>query len=306
MYLTAPDRAEESKSVSMKPKAAVCPESTIESANRRNFIRKAGLLSAGAIAGATVVRGVLPQSTAASNISITACNAYVKTASICNAYARTLCACGIYGQCIKTSLLSSSGSLVIDCTGQNNGTMLEMCLLPCKPHALLFGSRILCPRCPGCCASFNPGQGIGSNQVPCNPNAFGLDLYTNYQKRLSITNCGFVGIGNANPSTTLSVNGGVSAKVAITTGPYSAGPTDFMILADASSAALTITLPAASNTGMFLVVKKIDSSSNVITIAPFGTDTIEGLTSKMLESQYHSLTLVAGGNGVWYILSRGV
>jgi len=117
------------------------------------------------------------------------------------------------------------------------------------------------------------------------------------------TNLG-VGVGVTAPKTTLQVNGSVSAKVAIKTGGYVMTTSDFAILANAASTALTITLPSASNIGMIVHIKKIDSNtSHIVTVSRGGTDTIEGKATMPLSKQYQSLTLIAGGNGVWYIQS---
>jgi hypothetical protein len=120
-----------------------------------------------------------------------------------------------------------------------------------------------------------------------------------------IASASSLGLGTTTPKTTLAVNGSVSAKVAIKTAAYTMTASDFAVLVNATSAALTITLPPASNTGMVVLVKKIDgNTSHAVTVSRSGTDTIEGATTKLLTSQYQSVTLIAGGNGVWYVLSN--
>ena len=80
---------------------------------------------------------------------------------------------------------------------------------------------------------------------------------------------------------------------------------EFAILADASSSngGLTVTLPAASNTGMLVFIKKIDNSTQTVIIKSAGTDTIEGASTQSLTTKNQSRTLIAGGNHVWYIQS---
>ncbi len=51
------------------------------------------------------------------------------------------------------------------------------------------------------------GESIGSNRDPSNPNLYGLDFYTLWAKRMSITSGGNVGIGTTNPQAPLHVVG---------------------------------------------------------------------------------------------------
>jgi hypothetical protein len=125
----------------------------------------------------------------------------------------------------------------------------------------------------------------------------------NCQPRLVLNKCGKLGLGTVSPNTTLQVNGGVSVGTKIESSDYAMTSSDFAILANATAKAITIKLPAAGNAGQVVHIKKIDSSNNEVMIARQGTDTLEGVPSKTLPSQYDSLMLIAGGNGVWYILS---
>jgi hypothetical protein len=78
--------------------------------------------------------------------------------------------------------------------------------------------------------------------------------------------------------------------------------TDVVILANASSGAVTITLPTASSSaGYKFDIKRIDSTGNTCTIARSGSDTIDGGTSLTLDVQYISVTVVSDGSA-WYII----
>lgn len=80
--------------------------------------------------------------------------------------------------------------------------------------------------------------------------------------------------------------------------------TDFVILADASSGEITLTLPPASSApaGRKLVIKKIDSNtSNAVILDGDSSETIDGDLQQSLYGAYQSLVLVASGSG-WYIL----
>lgn len=83
------------------------------------------------------------------------------------------------------------------------------------------------------------------------------------------------------------------------TANYTILATDHVILVNATSAAVTVTLPDASEVKEFHI-KKIDSSGNAVTVARAGTDTIEGSTSVSLAAQYNSVTLYSDGSTTWY------
>lgn len=75
-----------------------------------------------------------------------------------------------------------------------------------------------------------------------------------------------------------------------------------VVLCDASSGAITVTLPAASgNDGRHYHIKKIDSSGNAVTIDGNGSETIDGETTQAIAVQYNSIQLVCDGS-VWHIL----
>jgi len=74
------------------------------------------------------------------------------------------------------------------------------------------------------------------------------------------------------------------------------------IIADASSSSITVTLPDPSNTRRHIIVKKVDSSGNAITINPYNTETIDGSSSYTLTSQYQYVILTTDGSD-WYIIS---
>ena len=78
--------------------------------------------------------------------------------------------------------------------------------------------------------------------------------------------------------------------------------TDVVILANASTGNVTITLPTASSSaGYKFDIKRIDNTGNTCTIARSGTDTIDGGTSITLDVQYISVTVVSDGSN-WYII----
>lgn len=97
---------------------------------------------------------------------------------------------------------------------------------------------------------------------------------------------------------------GESVKTAVTTsttqtGAYTAN-TDETVLADASSAAFTVTLPPV-DTSTYVTVKKTDSSSNAVTVATPNSETIDGASSVSLSSQYGMVTVVSDGTNYFEV-----
>lgn len=79
---------------------------------------------------------------------------------------------------------------------------------------------------------------------------------------------------------------------------------DEAIWIDASAGNVTLTLTAVSGSVKYLVVKRLDNSTNTVTIAAAGTDTIDGAASITLTMQYQARTLRSGQTaspGLWGI-----
>ncbi len=76
-----------------------------------------------------------------------------------------------------------------------------------------------------------------------------------------------------------------------------------VILANATSGAITVTLPRAANmrNGTFFI-KKIDTSANAVTVAGGGTDTIDGAATNVLAAAYKAIFICSDG-ATWWILS---
>ena len=73
------------------------------------------------------------------------------------------------------------------------------------------------------------------------------------------------------------------------------------ILANATSAALSVVLPDATTTFNFYTVKKTDSSSNAVTISTTSSQTIDGQLTQSITGQYLSLTFATDGSQ-WFIV----
>jgi len=73
-------------------------------------------------------------------------------------------------------------------------------------------------------------------------------------------------------------------------------------LVDASAAGLTVILPNVSTvTNQEFIIKKIDSSPNVVTIATYNTDVIEGTTELTINTQWTVIRVVSNGTA-WYVV----
>ena len=72
-------------------------------------------------------------------------------------------------------------------------------------------------------------------------------------------------------------------------------------LVDASGDNITVKVPENSDSGTQYIIKKTDSSTNTVTIARAGSDTIDGSASKVLYHQYETLTVVSDGSN-WHII----
>lgn len=99
----------------------------------------------------------------------------------------------------------------------------------------------------------------------------------------------------------------VDMNLVTKTGAATLLTTETVVLADASTAAFTLTLPSAAATTPRTVyyIKKIDSAlANLVTIARAGTDTIDGSTSVILAQRGESIMLETDGTATWQVLNR--
>ena len=85
------------------------------------------------------------------------------------------------------------------------------------------------------------------------------------------------------------------------TSTYTSSFNDF-VASDATGGAFTVTLPLVSeaNKGKHIIVKKIDSTVNIVTVSG-GADLIDGVSTVSLSSQYDALEVVSTAKG-WYII----
>jgi hypothetical protein len=92
------------------------------------------------------------------------------------------------------------------------------------------------------------------------------------------------------------------APIASKTGNYTLTGSDYTITADTSAGSFTVTLPAAAAaSGQVYNIKKVDSSSNTVTVAGDGAETVDGSNTQVIAVQYASLQVQSNGYE-WWIL----
>ncbi len=117
---------------------------------------------------------------------------------------------------------------------------------------------------------------------------------------LTLKGDGLVGVSTDAPKSTLDINGSLSYKVVNINSNYTASH-ESILIADASSGNITITLPAASSVdGRTYTIKKSTAANQVI-VDGNGAETIDGAATKTLSAQYAKLTLVSN-SGNWFVI----
>lgn len=94
-----------------------------------------------------------------------------------------------------------------------------------------------------------------------------------------------------------------NANSAAVTGSYAVKTTDHTIVANATIAAFTISLPPAGTKAYpYLVIKKSDATANAVTVDAFGSQTINGSATFVLGQQHQQVVLHSNGTS-WDIVS---
>jgi hypothetical protein len=88
---------------------------------------------------------------------------------------------------------------------------------------------------------------------------------------------------------------GLGSQIVSKTAAYTILPTDGTVFVDATSAAVSITLPAVKYAGHEVKVVKTDASANAVTLV----GTISGATNPTLAAQYNKARFETSGTA-WY------
>ncbi len=108
---------------------------------------------------------------------------------------------------------------------------------------------------------------------------------TNFDQILEASNIAFSS-SSATTNTTLTETDGINVK-----------------LINATSGAVTVTLPTAVSNAASFIIKKTDSSTNKVTIDAYSTETIDGGTTYVLNDQYNYVEIVSNGTN-WVVTNE--
>ncbi|MEU6397872.1 hypothetical protein ABZ867_12930 [Streptomyces cinnamoneus] len=110
------------------------------------------------------------------------------------------------------------------------------------------------------------------------------------------------GVSVGNPCGIKLINGQVPYPVRSVNADATVRVIDEVLLVDASGGNRLITLISAVATPNSYTIKKVDSSGNTVTVDGAGSETIDGAATKVLSSQWESVTLIPSG-GNWYVVA---
>lgn len=94
----------------------------------------------------------------------------------------------------------------------------------------------------------------------------------------------------------------VSSRVLSPSGTFSISMSSPMsvFLCSSTSGNMTLQLPTASGESRLLIVKKIDTTSGVVTLSALSPQTIDSSAAFSISAAYQSLTLVSNTSSTWF------
>lgn len=113
---------------------------------------------------------------------------------------------------------------------------------------------------------------------------------------------GYVGVETTSPTSTFEVAGSFATQLKTITATTTLADDDHIIAANATTANITVTLPTAVGIkGRQYTIKRIDSSSNSVTVATTSSETIDANTTFSISQQYQFLSVVSDGSK-WIVI----
>jgi hypothetical protein len=132
-----------------------------------------------------------------------------------------------------------------------------------------------------------------------------LDLTNFPDEKLGLNLFNGAGIYNANslsvsgPSTLLGSY--YSNKTVVSSATYTITASDSFVYLDATSAGITVQLPAAVGNGRVLNLKKVDTSGNVVVFKAASGETIDGSAAVTTSTPYAAIGLQDGASTKWWV-----
>lgn len=125
---------------------------------------------------------------------------------------------------------------------------------------------------------------------------YATNIYNGTSQSSAPVSDGRLGVGVAAPHSTLQSGGSVAGAVRTITANRTLDVTDNHVKVDASTGAITVTLPSAIGiSGREYTIKKIDASGNAVTLATTLLQTIDGATTRTLAAQYDYIRVKSDG-----------
>lgn len=150
------------------------------------------------------------------------------------------------------------------------------------------------------------GAVVQNNTLSSTNSQILIDIIGSVNQNLAsypITNTGFTaGATVLRTLTNISATGYYPQTKAVADSPYTLTSETGYLRANAVGGNMTVNLPAAIGNGRLVTIKKIDSSTNTVTIDGSGSETIDGATTYVLNTQYQSVQMLDAASGVWEII----